>query len=143
VLLSLFFPLVSFEDKTPLSKGRFLQTSDVYIKAPPFLLLQTSDVYIKAPPFLLGLPPPSCSCIVFARGFGYSFNKNAYQLQPNSDKPILKGLVLTREGPYGHVAVIYQIDFDSLIIVESNYVKCKITYRRIPLDYPLIRGYIN
>jgi hypothetical protein len=121
--------MISHESGTFFPEGTFSQINN--------------SSYLKAPSPILNLPPPSCYCTVFAERFGYELNGHAYQLQPNSDEPTVGGLILTREGPYGHVAVIYQIDFDSLIIVESNYVECKITYRRIPLDYKLIRGYIK
>lgn len=98
-------------------------------------------VYLKPLPYIQA--KPSCSCVGFIQSFGFDIAGHAYQLQPNSDEPMVGGLALTKEGPYGHVAVIHQIDFDSLIIVESNYIKCSITYRRISLDSPLIRGFIK
>ena len=85
----------------------------------------------------------ACSCIQYSKyvlGRLNEFWGNAWNLQPTSPDPYIGGLVLTSEGP-GHVAVITNIYWDSIKVIEANYVSCQITTRTIPLDSPVIRGF--
>jgi hypothetical protein len=50
-------------------------------------------------------------------------------------------IVITREGPYWHMAYITKVTATTLEVTEANYVACKVTTRTIPLGSPLIMGY--
>jgi len=91
--------------------------------------------YLKPLPY----PPiaPSCNCVGYAMQFGI-------QNEP-IDEPMIGGSMRTWEGPIGHRVIILDIreDTEEFVIIESNYVRCQITYRVIPMDSPLIKGFTN
>lgn len=60
----------------------------------------------------------------------------AYQIEPSVGL-----LVLTTEGPVGHVAYVESVSDSTLIITEANYEAGKVTRRELPRSSPLIRGY--
>ena len=84
------------------------------------------------------------SCVEFAKAYlgrsGEVWGR-ADSIKPTVGKPYVGGLVLTKEGPLGHVAVIVNIVGNSLQVKEANYIKGKITTRELPVDSPVIRGY--
>jgi len=51
--------------------------------------------------------------------------------------------VLTREGPFnGHAAVVLAVENNQIVLGESNYVDCEITYgRKLDISSQTIRGY--
>jgi len=69
-------------------------------------------------PYLVSLPfqnvLPSSNCVFFRHKYyeGFSY-------------------IDTSEGPLGHTAVILKKEFDSYIIIESNYIPNEISFRRI------------
>lgn len=75
----------------------------------------------------------SCDCFLFVKKLGA-------QIVP-VDKPLVGYVIHTLEGPTGHWMMIIKDEGDSWIVIESNYVPCSLTIRRIPKDYPLINGY--
>lgn len=85
-----------------------------------------------------------CSCVLYARfltGFDQNIGK-ASNWPTNSKYPVLGGIVITNEGPVGHVARIIDIRYGKLLLDESNYKPCQITNtRELPIDSPLIKGY--
>jgi len=78
---------------------------------------------------------PTCNCVKFVKNLGIRNNI--------IDEPIVAGSVRTNEGNVGHRAFILKIEMDSIVIVESNYVPCQITFRRLYLDDPIITGYTD
>jgi len=62
-----------------------------------------------------------------------------------TDKPIVGGGIITAEGPTGHIIVIVSIDEvnQEFLVIESNYKKCAITYRRISFSYSRILYFVK
>ena len=85
------------------------------------------------------------SCIAYAKfvlGVPQSVKwGNAKDLKPTVEKPYVGGLVLTREGKFGHVAVITKIEDSTLSVIEANYIPGVVSTRSLNLDSPVIRGY--
>lgn len=77
-----------------------------------------NDSYVEALPYIN--VKPSCNCTHFAEQFPQEFH------------------ISTREGLQGHKAVIIKDEGDSWIIIESNYIRCQISIRRIYKNSPLI-----
>ena len=111
---------------------------------------QFSDVYVVANASQTlkmgsGGEEYASSCISYAKfvlGVHQSIKwGNAKDLKPTVEKPYIGGLVLTKEGQFGHVAVIVNMVGDSLQVKEANYVKGKITTRELSVDSPVIRWY--
>lgn len=126
-IFCILFPLVGLEKNNfSLEERLSYNNQDIYLKPIPTIIIS-----------------PTCSCVKFVQSFGVDVHGHAYQIKPNSDKPIEGGAVLFYGGKYGHIAVIYKVEHDSLIIIESNHIRCKITIRRIPIDYPLIKGFVK
>lgn len=50
-------------------------------------------------------------------------------------------VVVTKEGEFGHVAVIDSLSSTSLNLIEANWIPCKVSTRSLSLDDPRIRGY--
>lgn len=90
------------------------------------------------------LPNVACSCIQYVKmrlggiseSWGYPNKMKAYEISP-----YVGGVVVTTEGPVGHVALIEAIEGTTLTVSEANYVRCKITRRTIEMNAPQIRGY--
>ena len=105
----------------------------------PIYAVNAPTIDIERAVFLKPLPavlePATCNCMQFAKSMGV---KNI-----PVDEPLVGGGILLREGPIGHIAIILEIDANSFIVVESNYKKCAITYRRIDFDYSKIIGFVK
>lgn len=86
-----------------------------------------------------------CSCVVYAKkllGRESEIWGNAWEIQPNSQIPMINSLILTTEGTQGgHIAVVVNITSTRVIFNEANYISCLPSLRSLPLDSPLIRGY--
>jgi len=90
------------------------------------------------------LPNIGCSCIQYVKMrlggisevWGYPNKMKAYEINP-----YVGGVVVTTEGPVGHVALIEAIEGTTMTVSEANYVRCKITRRTIEMNSPFIRGY--
>ena len=91
----------------------------------------------------------ACSCVAFAQSLGLKLS--GYGLAKNYPAPgkipASSGFVATYESRpgtnTGHLA-FYILNGEYLILTEANYVGCRITSgRRLPVNSPLIRGYIN
>lgn len=110
-----------------------------------------SDIYVIATNAPIGPYLPSggtqyaYSCVAWAKYvLGHSQSKvwgNANQIQPTVAKPYVGGLVLTREGKFGHVAIIEKIEGNTLSVIEANYIPNVISTRSLSLDNTLIRGF--
>ena len=89
-----------------------------------------------------------CSCISFARSRRdlpspvYTpdwFWKHGNGYSNISPAPGL--IVITSEGPVGHMAIITKVTSTSLEVIEANYKHCEVDTRTIPLDSPVILGF--
>lgn len=93
------------------------------------------------------MPTPEsvyCSCVQFAKWYLGRQNEswgNANQIKPTTDTPYIGGQVLTKEGLYGHLAVITDIRDGKLYLIEANYIPCGRSSRELSLDSSLIRGF--
>jgi len=83
-----------------------------------------------------------CSCIKTARAEGVliPYGTNAWDLAPNSDIPIVGGLVLMQY-KVAHVAVVVTVTELHITILEGNYTPCKRELRTLHRDHYAIRGY--
>jgi hypothetical protein len=81
------------------------------------------------------IPDASCNCAKFAQDFGVKGTRVS--------EPVLYGGVRTEETKgIGHWAVILEITDTDILVIESNYIPCKISYRRIPLNSPKIKWFM-
>ena len=99
-----------------------------------------SLAYIE--PYYIPPAKANCSCVLFVRSLGVDAYGSAGSIKPNSTEPFAGGAVLLREGKIGHVAYILDVQKDGIVIMESNFIPCKITFRFIPFDYGQIKGYL-
>lgn len=73
-----------------------------------------------------------------------AFRGIARDIRPSTTTPAIGEAVLLRDGPLGHAALIYAIDGDELVLLESNLNGTSelISWgRRMPINSPTIRGY--
>jgi hypothetical protein len=91
----------------------------------------------------LGNKSLSCNCVLFAKDYlGITETLGvAKYIKPTSDVPSIGSIVITNEGPLGHVGVVLDIFDDEIWIVEANYEKCNITYRSLNTNDKVIKGY--
>lgn len=84
-----------------------------------------------------------CSCVDAVKAWtGYDKPVGAARNWPiNSDKPSVFGVVITSEGPVGHVAYILQVNKDSILVREANFKPCQVDTRIIPLNSKFIKGF--
>lgn len=120
-------------------------------KASSTSLAETSlnEIYITAQniPLIFHEPPAwtYCSCVDFSKymllGTVSERWGAAWQIEVNTDLPTVGALVLTTEGPYGHVGTITYVNGDKFEFDESNYERCKKTHRQMAFGDSRIRGY--
>jgi len=80
-----------------------------------------------------------CSCVDFVQELGLKVGGNAWHIRANIINPAEGiGVLLPN-----HIAYILAVEDDSIIIMESNFSRCKITFRRIYKNDPQIRGYVK
>ena len=74
-----------------------------------------------------------------------AFMGDAHTIQPNTDSPEVGDVLLTNESPWGHVAIIHDIQDKFYILDESNVNgDGKVTIgRKIAADSDKIRGYFT
>jgi hypothetical protein len=85
-----------------------------------------------------------CSCVSLVKAMGVKLPKgDADDLFPNSEVPRKGGAVILKywKPERHHVAYVDSVQEDGLHIIESNYERCKITSRVIPLDDKHIMGF--
>lgn len=89
-----------------------------------------------------------CSCVAGVNAYYKTNFKTldgyARSIPTSSNLPSTTGFVITRDSWMGHISHYY-LDGDFIVIdAEWNYVHCSFsTGRKIPVDSPLIKGYIN
>lgn len=84
------------------------------------------------------------NCVLYTKYLLGRLNESwgiAQDIKPTSTIPYVGGVVLTKEGKFGHLAIIEKIEGDTLYLKEANYTPNKITTRELSVDSPLIRGY--
>ena len=84
-----------------------------------------------------------CSCVLFVKSLGFKLPRliDAGNLDINSRVPIKGGLISLVYGEIHHIAYVESIQPDGIHIKESNFEKCKIGERVIPIDDPNIIGF--
>lgn len=92
-----------------------------------------SAVYLTA--YDLPILRPTCNCVEFVKSLGVKGIK--------TNEPIVGGGIRLKEGKVGHWVYIFAIEENDYLIIESNYVPCKITFRRIAKDYKLIDYFLE
>lgn len=92
-----------------------------------------------------GVGDGQCVSFVQAHGFSeYSGNAGTWKRYVNTTNPRAGDVVVLREGPVGHVALIESVSSQSLDLWEQNYEGPYIVSRRtIPKDYGRIVGFIS
>lgn len=70
-------------------------------------------------------------------GFGMAKN---YPV--NMSEPFIGAIVVTYESGYGHLGIVIDVSRDIITIEDYNYERCAHTVRPLPIDSPLIKGYI-
>ena len=55
----------------------------------------------------------------------------------NSDKPVVGAVAITSESWYGHLSVVLEIKYDTIVIEEGNYISGFRTVRVINKDFPI------
>jgi hypothetical protein len=87
-----------------------------------------------------------CNCVQFTRSINsylpYGlWNCTSKKRIVNTDDTSAGNTVITREGYACHVAtILYETESD-IIVIESNYQRCKFTIRQITKDDKAIIGY--
>lgn len=125
---------------TPTNEGTYSQQSVIAYSVVP-------EKPIEKPKSALGRTVPlsvACSCINYVKARLGGISEvwgTPNRMAATSTEPYIGGVVITTEGPVGHVAYIESINDGVLTVSESNYERCKITTREIPIDYSKIRGY--
>lgn len=77
-------------------------------------------------------------------------HKVAGKIPTDTQTPQIGAVVITSEGLYGHAAVVKDIVDGQLVLDESNYINTNYksggpvtTGRTLPVDSPLIKGYVT
>lgn len=91
-------------------------------------------------------PSIYCNCKAFLEASGIILpkvgNNGVKAIKPTHTKPFIGAVVITMEGPLGHVAHVDDIVDNYLILNEANYVRCQQTKgRKLSIDSALILGY--
>ena len=109
-----------------------------------------SDIYVVAtnspqrPQMRQGGEEYANNCVIYAKYILGRLNESwgvAKNIQPTVEKPYVGGLVLMREGKFGHIAVITKIEGNTLSVIEANYIPNVISTRSLSLDSSFIRGF--
>ena len=120
----------------------------VEAKEPPDSLDSPYIVALNSPVMPLNAPRNDLyadNCVMYAKYRTGHLNESwgvAKDIKPNSQTPVVGGVVLTSEGKFGHAGYIENIKDDKLLIVEANYIPDQISTRSLQLDSPSIRGYL-
>ena len=87
-------------------------------------------------------------CVVFVQDYfkiwgNPYFKGRAIDIPLNTNYPEVGWVVLTTEGPHGHVAIVTDIQDETLILTESNYNNDEIVTvgRKLLAESELIRGF--
>lgn len=123
VLLSLFWMLLMTVWASTEPQGTY---NDLFLR----------EIPLKAPK----LSHIECNCVAWAKWYLQRENESwgypeAIRVKPEGE------VVVTREGQFGHVAVITSKDEKNLYLLEANYKPCEISTRSLDINSPLIRGY--
>ena len=95
-------------------------------------------------PKALKSPHIECNCVAWAKWYLGRENESwgiPSNMQNLHSTPKSGDVVATKEGPFGHIGVILNIEGLNLYIIEANYTPCEVSTRSLSLDDLLIRGY--
>lgn len=109
-----------------------------------FITLRGYEGYVQAQvPKKRTLDFNPYSCVSYAKSLtGFSQSVGAARNWPrNVSEAVVGGVVVTNEGPYGHVAVITRVWVNTFEVTEANYVAGKVTTREINKNNQAIIGY--
>lgn len=84
-----------------------------------------------------------CSCTCYAKqqvGLTESIG-SAKNWRPNSDTPVVGGVIIQSGGRDGHVALVLQVEPTRVYVREANYKPCQISERWLDLNSPNILGF--
>ena len=84
-----------------------------------------------------------CSCMLYIQSRGIELFGDAKDQTPNSDVPMVGGVVLLQYNGINHAAYIESVHGTGIKVSETNYKKCKYTERIILYGSPSIIGYID
>lgn len=119
--------LVLINDQIPVAEAQYI---------PP----KVAETVVVTPQKQEGI---ECLCVTFARQFVPSLPRgDAKFLIPNSMTPEEGGAVILQHNER-HVGAVLKVTEMGIHIIESNFKKCKVTMRTIPLGDPSIVGYWN
>ena len=133
---------------------KYILFSLLVLFAIPVLASQTEIIYDSPyivatnSPVTLKIAPTSDlyadNCVMYAK---YVLGRSeawgvAKDIETNSSRQEVGGVVLTTEGRFGHVAVITRITETHILVSEANYIPDTISTRSIPIDDPRIKGYL-
>ena len=86
--------------------------------------------------------PPQCECVRYLREvLNVPIRGNAKDIRPNTDIPLVGGVVLQTIDGVAHASQIQWLLPKCMYVKEGNKVLCKATERCIPYDDKSIRGY--
>lgn len=152
----LIFPIILLSfSPTPIASGEGVITPPMVILELPKTPVDNSEIISRLPinrdKFLVSGDMQGRhggQCVEFVQSYlnlwgNPYFKGTAIDIPLNANFPEIGWVVLTTEGPVGHVAVITDVLEDRLILVESNYGDDEtiLVGRELPLDSPFIRGY--
>jgi len=70
---------------------------------------------------------------------GYGAAKNYPAIK---QAPQIGAIIVTYEGPKGHMGIVAGVTETKVIIDDYNYKRCGHTIRELPINSKLIKGYI-
>lgn len=89
-----------------------------------------------------------CNCKEFVSRYIQPPNRgNAHTWKTNSIEPIFGGVVVWHKGSgvskFGHVGIVLDYDENYIHVLDANYKRCKLTYRRVKRNERGIKGYYD
>jgi surface antigen len=86
-------------------------------------------------------------CVSYVQQYGfeaYKGNANEWIKYINSTEPSIGAVVVLKEGPMGHLALVIDYTGEKVFITEQNYLgRGIVSTRWIDRNYPKIIGYIK
>jgi hypothetical protein len=86
-------------------------------------------------------------CVDYARAMtGIEHNGNAWYWKNyiNSSAPAIGSIAVMAEGPVGHLSVVKEVNEETIILSEQNYIgRYIISSREVDINYGAIIGYVN
>lgn len=87
-----------------------------------------------------------CNCWSYVKSVRGNNMPQGYGAAKNypvwSHEPSVGAIVLTYEGPLGHMGIVRAVTDTHIQVEDYNFARCQRTVRDLALDSPLIKGYI-